>query len=317
MNRRKIVDYSAMYRSLDLLMADNLDDMDLYFEIGRIICDRPEKGAAVIAAEYLQAKYPDRQGFSPRNLRRMRMAYLAYADFPEEQAKAKQLGWTANVAILEGCVASEERSWYLDATLRFGWTKAQLLENIETGAWREETLDEQANICYTEVKEIKVENQTYEKDPLRVSWKYLQEPNGRVRHEGLGEKSWTDVAVPNRIGGYQQRGNWEPSLSAGTPQAGRAWDRLRRSRSPAAHQQRLREIRPADWDGQSQSAGYVPDLRRRLCRQNPSPDGFYRLSRRCRRSMVHGRFRDNLVGRAGGVPGAAGQSVSAVAQINA
>lgn len=76
MNRRKNVEYSAMYRSLDLLMADNLDDMDLYFEIGRIICDRPEKGAAVIAAEYLQAKYQDRQGFSPQNLRRMRMAYL-------------------------------------------------------------------------------------------------------------------------------------------------------------------------------------------------------------------------------------------------
>ena len=317
MNRRKNVDYSAMYRSLDLLMTDSLDDMDLYFEIGRIICERPEKGAAVIAAEYLQAKYPNRQGFSPRNLRRMRMAYLAYADFPEEQAKAKHLGWTANVAILEVCVASEERSWYLDATLRFGWTKAQLLEKIETGAWREETLDEQADICYTEAKEIKMENQTYEKDPLRVSRQYLQEPNGRVRHEGFGEKSWADIAVPNHIGGYQQRGNREPGLSAGTPQAGRAWDRLRRSRSAAAHQQRLREIRSADRDGQSQSAGYVPDLRRRFCRQNTSPDGLYRSSRRYRRSMVHGRFRDNLAGRADGVPRAAGLSVSAVAQINA
>ena len=117
MNKRKNVDYSTMHRALDLLMADNLDDMDLYLEIGRIICDRPEKGTAVIAAEYLQAKYPDCQGFSSRNLRRMRMAYLAYADFPEEQAKARQLGWTANVAILEGCVAPEERSWYLGMPL--------------------------------------------------------------------------------------------------------------------------------------------------------------------------------------------------------
>lgn len=229
----------------------------------------------------------------------------------------KRLGWTVNVAILEGCMASEERSWYFDAALRFGWTKAQLLEKIETGVWREETLDERADICYTKDKEVKVENQTDEKDPLCVSRQYLQEPNGRVRHEGLGEKSWADVAVPNCIGGYQQRGNWEPSLSAGTPQACRAWDRLRRPRSPAVHQQRLREIRPADRDGQSQSAGYVPDLRRRLCRQNPSPDGLYQSSRRSRRSMVHGRFRDNLAGRVGWVPGVAGQPVSAVAQINA
>lgn len=61
-----------------------------------------------------------------------------------------------------------------DAALRFGWTKAQLLEKIETGAWREETLDEQTDICYTEGKEIKVENQTYKKDPLRVSRQYLE-----------------------------------------------------------------------------------------------------------------------------------------------
>ena len=50
-----------------------------------------------------------------------------------------------------------------DAALRFGWTKAQLLEKIETGAWREETLDEQTDICYTEGREIKVENQSNEK----------------------------------------------------------------------------------------------------------------------------------------------------------
>ena len=58
-----------------------------------------------------------------------------------------------------------------DAALRFEWTKAQLLEKIETGAWREETLDEQTDICYTEGREIKVENQSNEKNPLRVSRK--------------------------------------------------------------------------------------------------------------------------------------------------
>lgn len=59
----------------------------------------------------------ERRWTANKNFRRMRMAYLAYADFPEEQAKARQLGWTANVAILEGCVAPEERSWYLGMPL--------------------------------------------------------------------------------------------------------------------------------------------------------------------------------------------------------
>lgn len=39
---------------------------------GRAVWRRTEKGAAVAAAAYLREQYPDIQGFSPRNLRRMR-----------------------------------------------------------------------------------------------------------------------------------------------------------------------------------------------------------------------------------------------------
>ena len=46
--------------------------MDEVYAIGKAISQRPEKGAAVAAAEFLQAKFPDRTGFSPRNVRRMR-----------------------------------------------------------------------------------------------------------------------------------------------------------------------------------------------------------------------------------------------------
>ena len=80
MNTRKPADYSAMYGTLDQLMAAGLPQMELYFEIGRAVCARPEKGAAVMAAEHLQASCPESKGFSPRNLRRMREFYRAYAD---------------------------------------------------------------------------------------------------------------------------------------------------------------------------------------------------------------------------------------------
>ena len=72
MNIRKPSDYSSLYSVLDALMGSDLAEMELYCEIGRAVCARTEKGAAVMAAEYLQAEYPDRKGFSPRNLRRMR-----------------------------------------------------------------------------------------------------------------------------------------------------------------------------------------------------------------------------------------------------
>ena len=109
MNVRKPTDYSAMYGILDQLMGAEFPQMELYFEIGKIVCAHPEKGTAVMAAEYLQANYPGDRGFSPRNLRRMREFYRAYADNSELRALALKLGWTQNMAILEGCESFDER----------------------------------------------------------------------------------------------------------------------------------------------------------------------------------------------------------------
>ena len=78
MNIRKNVDYSEMYAALDQTMAVRMLQMELYCEIGKAVCQRCEKGAAVAAAAYLNDRYPDVQGFSPRNLRRMRDFYRTY-----------------------------------------------------------------------------------------------------------------------------------------------------------------------------------------------------------------------------------------------
>ena len=63
MNVRKPVDYGAMYRELSAILAQNLPQMDEVYAIGKAISQRPEKGAAVAAAEFLQANFPDRTGF--------------------------------------------------------------------------------------------------------------------------------------------------------------------------------------------------------------------------------------------------------------
>ena len=243
MNIRKPTDYATMFTTLDTLMAAQLPQMELYCEIGRVVSGRGEKGAAVAASEYLQAAYPAAEGFSPRNLRRMRAFYAAYEKTPEIMRLAMHLGWTRNVAILEGCGSSEERAWYIRAALRFGWKKAKLLAAIESQVWRNSSLDEQAVSCYTGEKEISQESECNEKDTLCVSRQYLPQPHGRVRDEGLSEEGWAGVTVPYRIGGHQPGGNRQSGLSSGAAQAGGAWDLLQRSRRAVAHQQRLPGIR--------------------------------------------------------------------------
>ena len=161
--------YSTMYGMLDQLMGAELPQMELYFEIGRAVCTRPEKGAAVMAAEYLQANYPGGRGFSPRNLRRMREFHRTYANHPELLELALKLGWTQNAAILEECEDSRERAWYLRAALEHRWTKAELLGQIQAGVWLQSTLDEQPDSCYTEGNTVCVECQEHEEDPFCVS----------------------------------------------------------------------------------------------------------------------------------------------------
>ena len=312
MNIRKPADYSVLFSELDKLIAAQLPQMELYREIGRLVSDRVEKGAAVAASEYLQAAYPAAEGFSPRNLRRMRAFYAAYEKTPEIMRLAMHLGWTQNVAILERCGSNEERAWYIRAALRFGWKKTKLLESIKTQAWLYSSLDEQAVSCYTGENEVTRECESDEEDTLCVSWKYLPQPHGRVRDEGLGEESGAVFTVPYRIGGYQPGGDRQPGLSSGAAQAGSARDLLRRPRGAATHQSGLRQVRPADRHGQREPAEYVPHLRRRLCRQDVPPDGPHCPPRQCGRPVVHRGLRVDLAGCAGGLPGIAERIVAGV-----
>ena len=166
MNIRKPADYSVLFSELDNLMAAQLPQMELYCEIGRVVSGRAERGAAVAVSGYLQDSYPAAEGFSPRNLRRMRAFYAAYGASPEIMRQAMNLGWTQNVAILEQCGSNEERVWYIRAVLRFGWKKAKLLEAIETQAWLHSSLDEPMVSCYTGEKEISQESECDEENTL-------------------------------------------------------------------------------------------------------------------------------------------------------
>ena len=220
MNIRKPTDYTAMFTTLDKLMAAQLPQMELYCKIGQVVSGRVEKGAAVAASEYLQAAYPTADGFSPRNVRRMRAFYAAYEESPEIIRLAMNLGWTRNVAILERCGSNEERAWYIRAALCFGWKKAKLLESIKTQTWRNSSIDEQTLSCYTEEKEVSQGSESDEENTLCVPRQYLPQPDGRVRDEGLGEEGRACLTVPYRVGGHQPGGNWQSGLSSGTAQAG-------------------------------------------------------------------------------------------------
>ena len=97
MNVRKPADYGTIYRKLTAI----LPQMDEVYAIGKVISQRPEKGTAVAAAEFLQTNFPDRAVFSPRNVRRMRDFYRTYENDQTLLQLALKIGWTLNAVIME------------------------------------------------------------------------------------------------------------------------------------------------------------------------------------------------------------------------
>ena len=144
-----------MYEALDMLMAMQLPQMELYCEIGKAVCRRTEKGAAVMAFEYLNKQYPDVKGFSPRSLRRMRDFYRTYENHSALLFRAMKLGWIQNVVIMEADLIMDLREWYMKAAEQFGWSKTELIANIAVNAHENVVLAIEKEMCYIVEQEEK------------------------------------------------------------------------------------------------------------------------------------------------------------------
>ena len=148
MNVRKLVDYGTMHQELTAILAHNLPQMDEIHVIGKAISQRPEKSAAVAAAEFLQTNFPDRTGFSPRNVRRMRDFYRTYENDQTLLRLAMKIGWTLNVVIMEAELTSVQRISCLQRAAAERLSKKKLLEIILNDAFAEKPIDEPDEICY-------------------------------------------------------------------------------------------------------------------------------------------------------------------------
>lgn len=111
------------------------------------MCQRTEKGTAVMASEYLNRHYPEIKGFSPTSLRRMRDFYRTYEHHPLLLSCAMELGWIQNMVIMEAELTMELREWYMKAVIQLDWSKTELITNIAENAHEsiEITVENSAN----------------------------------------------------------------------------------------------------------------------------------------------------------------------------
>jgi len=157
------VDYVAFLESLKhrvqqaqtrAVLSVNRELIQLYWDIGRSIVERQEregwgKGVVDRLASDIQKAFPGIQGFSPRNVWRMRAFFLAYREPPANLTQpasdfdspilpqaAAEIPWFHNVILLEKLKDPTERLWYAAKTLEHGWSRAVLTVQIESELYR-------------------------------------------------------------------------------------------------------------------------------------------------------------------------------------
>ncbi len=108
--------------------------MALYGVIGKNICVQGETAFVVHLAEQLSQQFPLLNGFSPRNLRRMRDFHRTYENSSSLMSNAQTLSWTQNTVILECCDTNEQRTFYIGLAAEKNLSKLALMKAIEEKA---------------------------------------------------------------------------------------------------------------------------------------------------------------------------------------
>lgn len=137
-------------------MTVNRELLNLYWELGREICEKQEKanwGEGLIdqVAKDLAAAFPGVKGFSRRNLLYIRKWYLFYRGIgivPQVVAKIReasqkegvvivpqvvaQIPWGHNREIISKCSDVSEALFYVRETIKNNWSRAVLIAQIES-----------------------------------------------------------------------------------------------------------------------------------------------------------------------------------------
>lgn len=145
---------------LRAITAANKELVRLYWIVGKTIVERQEKngwGSKFIdkLTKDLQNEFPGIEGFSRRNIFRMRAFYLEYKLVPPAVAQLSevehlgvlaQIPWSHNIVLMEKLDNIEECIWYAHKTLEHGWSRDML------GHWIDSRLHKREGKAITNFK---------------------------------------------------------------------------------------------------------------------------------------------------------------------
>ena len=125
--------------------AVNVTLIELYWQIGERIAQQTASGKwgdGIVSelAKHIAKTQPGLQGFTKRNLFRMRQFYEAYADNQLVSALLRLLPWTHHLIILSQSKRPEEREFYMRLAIAEKWGKRELERQFKTALFERTVL---------------------------------------------------------------------------------------------------------------------------------------------------------------------------------
>ena len=132
---------SSQYQAMQ---AINKELIYMYWHIGKIILNNSVWGNKFIdnLSIDLKLEFPDIKGFSIRNLKNMKKFAEEYQDFKFVQSVTAQITWTHNVLLLDKIKDIEIRKWYINETVKNGWSVNILEMQINSKLYERQVISE-------------------------------------------------------------------------------------------------------------------------------------------------------------------------------
>lgn len=175
------------------MQAINKELIYMYWNIGKIILTNSEWGNKFIdnLSIDLKLEFPNINGFSIRNLKNMKKFAEEYPDFEFVQSITAQITWTHNVLLLDKIRDIEIRKWYINETVKNGWSVNLLEMQINSKLYERQAIAEKVTNFESTLPDIQSDlaKQTM-KDPYLFDFISLK---GKVREIEIEE------AIVNKI----------------------------------------------------------------------------------------------------------------------
>lgn len=122
-------------------LAVNKEMIHLYWNIGNQILKRQKSegwGSKVIESisKDLRKEFPEMKGLSARNLKYMRRFADEYRDNIFVQEVLAQITWYHNITLIEKVKNQQERNWYTQKIIEYGWSRNVLVHQIELNLYQ-------------------------------------------------------------------------------------------------------------------------------------------------------------------------------------